>query len=156
AQLFCVNSDAKSERLCPAKNPKRLIRTEHARLAENIAIAGEIIGHDRRQHLIQYQIQVIFPRCAGDGSSVLVGYFMSAKKGWNQVERRLLIEPPDHSKNFEFVLDSQPVAALGFDCGSAVIEKPPNPRLRGLEQLFFRCCASLSNGRANSAAALRN
>src|SRR5262249_14426219 len=115
------------------EHSSRFVRGEDSRLAKHIAINRQIFGDNGREHFGNYQIQIVLPCAVRSRASVLVGNFVSSKKGRDEIKWSLFIEPPDHSKNLELVFEAQSVTTLGLDCGCAVIEKPLSSRFRRFE-----------------------
>ena len=76
AELVGVQAQAEAERFRGAQDGARLVQGKHVRFAEDVAVLGEVVADDPRQHLVDHEIDVVV-----DAAAILVGDFVSAQKG---------------------------------------------------------------------------
>jgi hypothetical protein len=103
-------------------NRPGVFRREHTCLAEDVAPFGQAFGGDRRNHVLDDQIDVALA-----ASAVLDRHFMRAHERGRQLDRLRRVQIADHVQHLQFGFGGQPVAALRFGGGGAAAQHLGEP-----------------------------
>src|SRR6266568_4603449 len=109
------------------KNLPGLVCTEHIFFAKDVAVFGEFLFSDARQHFVDDQIYVSLPAI-----SVFRRNVVSTQEGGDVVQRGFVIQLPDRAEKLELVLDRQAITRFCFDGSSSDTQKPFGVTLAGL------------------------
>ncbi len=151
AELVGMQAKAEAERLRGAHYGARFVQGKDVRFAEDVAVFGEVVADNQRQHLVDHEIDVVV-----DAAAILVGDFVSAQEGGDAAHARDGGELADGPENLKLGFQRQAVSRLGFDGGGASAEEPVRVAVGGGEQVVVGGLAGEADGGADASAGCRD
>jgi hypothetical protein len=129
------------------QDSRGLAGREHARFAKDVAPLGEILGGDRRDHIVDDEADVVFPPVA-----VIERDLVRAHEGGHEINRLIGRQPLDRAQHLQFGVEVETVAALDLGGRRAAGEHLGKPRPRRGDQLRLRSLPGRADGRQDAAA----
>ena len=145
AELVGVHAQAEAERLGGAQDGARLFHGKHVGFAEDVAVLGEVLFGNARQHFVDHEIDVVV-----DAAAIFVGDFVGAQESGYVAQAGVGVELADGLEDFDFGIGREAVARLGFDGGGAAREEPVRVAAAGGEQGIGGGLAGLADGGADA------
>ena len=142
-----VDARLQAVRLRRLENPLRLVRREHARLAEDVAPFREPLARDGGNHLAHQQVDVV-----AAAPAVLGRDLVSAHERGRQLDGVISGQRANHPQHFQLAFGRQPVPALGFARGDATAQHLVEAATGVGGQLIVGRCAGRDDGSENAAA----
>ncbi len=109
-----MQAQAEIERLRRAQHGARLFHRKHVRFTEDVAVLGKFLLGNERQHLVNHKIDVI-----ADPAAIFVRDFVGAEESGYVAQAGIRVELADSLEDFDFGIEREAVAGLGFDGGGA-------------------------------------
>ena len=114
AELVGVQTQAEAQSFRGVQDGARLVQGKHVRFAEDVAVFGEVIPGDPREHLVDDEIDIVV-----DAAAILVGDLVSAEERRDAAQMAGCVQLSDGPQDFDFGIEGEAVSRFGFDGGGA-------------------------------------
>ena len=148
-ELVGVELDRQAVRARGRKHPVGLLRGEADPLAERIHRVREAGFGDRRQHLLDHEVDI-----GALPAGIFRGQGVRAEEGGLDIDRQCLAEPPGDAELLELGVGVEPVARLDLDRGDPFVHQIAESRHRRFVERFVVGLPCSPHGRDDPAARL--
>ena len=145
-ELVGVDAQCEAQGLRGLQYAARLFDGEDVGFAEDVASFGERLAGDCGEHLLDHEIDV-----GVDAAAEFIGDLVGAEEGGDIAQAGFGVEGADGAEDFEFRVQGEAVAALGFERGGAAAQEPLLVAAGGREQGVGRRLAGEAHGGAYAA-----